>query len=491
MFKSVFSKYFSVIITIVAAGFLLMTGLQVTLFTRTVSNDKRELLLENSRNIAKHVEIYYARSYLESDGNVKYLLDAAHASPMLHLFSEAVDACVFVVDNSGKVLVAAETEQLSLQTSVAPLPFDSKDDSSHFAVSTMSGMFREVCYVAVTPITINNVRVGGVYMAAPATTVLEVLRSNFKVYLMSTVGALVLSFVAVYWLSYRFVRPLRQMASATRRFARGDFSARIQVKGNDEVAELADSLNHMAISLSSSEQMRRSFVANVSHELKTPMTTIAGFIDGMLDGTIPPEKHHHYMTIVSEEVKRLSRIVRSMLELSRIDSGDVHLNKVRIDLTDVVCSVLVSSEQRIEQKHLRITGMEDCARVELDGDRDLISQVMYNLLDNAIKFTDEGGEIDIRLRSTPGRAECVIRNTGAGIPPHEMPQIFERFYKSDRSRSLDKNGTGLGLYIVKSVIALHGGEVTVRSVEGEFTEFAVWLPTADAETRELTDGTVR
>ena len=268
------------------------------------------------------------------------------------------------------------------------------------------------------------------------------------------------------------------MAAATRRFAQGDFSVRLKVKGRDEVAELAEALNHMAVSLSSVETMRRSFVANVSHELKTPMTTIAGFVDGILDGTVPPQKQTYYLGIVSNEVKRLSRLVRSMLDLSRIDSGELKLTRVRLDLTEAMCGVLVSSEPRIEEKRLTISGLEDAVKTEIDGDYDLMSQVLYNLLDNAIKFTNEGGDIDIRMQSRDGRAYVTIRNTGAGIPAEELPQIFERYYKSDRSRSLDKNGLGLGLYIVQTVIRLHGGEISVRSVEGEFTEFSFWVPAA-------------
>jgi signal transduction histidine kinase len=182
------------------------------------------------------------------------------------------------------------------------------------------------------------------------------------------------------------------------------------------------------------------------------------------------------MKIVSDEVKRLSRLVRSMLDLSRIDSGELKMNTVRLDLTEAMGSVLVASEQRIEKKKLVVTGMEDCERQEIEGDRDLMKQVLYNLLDNAIKFTDEGGNIAIRIYRENGRVYTAIRNSGEGIPPEEMPQIFERFYKSDRSRSLDKNGVGLGLYIVHTVVRLHGGEVSVRSVQGEYTEFTFWIP---------------
>jgi signal transduction histidine kinase len=232
----------------------------------------------------------------------------------------------------------------------------------------------------------------------------------------------------------------------------------------------------MAVSLSSVEEMRRSFVGNVSHELKTPMTTIAGFIDGILDGTIPPEKRGYYLKIVSDEVKRLSRLVKAMLDLSRIDSGQLTIKRVPFDLTEVTCSMLLSFEQRLEEKRVTVEGLEDAPRLMVQADFDLIGQVVYNLVDNATKFIDEGGTLSFGLAERDKRVYCRVRNTGAGIPAEEMPHIFERFYKSDRSRSLDKKGVGLGLYIVKNVISLHGGEIAVRSVEGEYCEFEFWLP---------------
>ncbi len=481
MFKSLFFKYFSVISLIVFSSFLIMTSLQLLLFTRSVAEDKRVLLTENAVDIADHTEMAASEAMIGPDGTVFYKLDQSRLSPFLSLIGNAVDATVLVTDSSGKILLSSDGVHAAHIGSSAPAAILPKvgDEASYYTVSDVNGLFPSRQYTAVAPVNIGNHVLGYVFVSTPTTSMWQILVDNARVYAMSVFGALVLSVAAVYLLTYRFVRPLRQMAAATRRFAQGDFSARLQVKGKDEVAELASSLNHMAISLSSVEMMRRSFVANVSHELKTPMTTIAGFVDGILDGTIPPEKQKHYMKIVSDEVKRLSRLVRSMLDLSRIDSGELKLNKARMDLTEAVGSVLVSSEQRIDKKQLHITGMEDCAPMIMQGDIDLMSQVLYNLLDNAIKFTNEGGDIAIRLWRQDKRLYCAVRNTGEGIPAQEMPQIFERFYKSDRSRSLDKNGMGLGLYIVKTVIALHGGEVAVRSVEGEFTEFSFWVPAGD------------
>ena len=479
MFKSVFSKYLSIISLVVLVGFLAMTLMQTVLTANALAEDKQVLLTENAENIARHTALSATATQIKGNA-VVYHLDENRLAPILNLLSEAIDATVLVTNAEGRILLTAgDTDGRSYvgNTALGALVPKVREQGQYYEVGTLEGLYPRSRYTASVPVVVNDqVVLGYVFASSPADAFAQTVRSNFRIYLMSVLGALVLCMAFVWLMTDRFVRPLRQMAEATRSFAQGDFSARVKVRGKDEVAELGHALNNMAVSLSSVETMRRSFIANVSHELKTPMTTIAGFMDGMLDGTIPPERQRHYMSIVSDEVKRLSRLVRSMLELSRIDSGELKLNRVPINLTEVACSVLVASEQRIEQKHLSVTGIEECGKVEVQGDYDLLNQVLYNLLDNAIKFTNEGGCIDIRLHRADGRAYVAVRNTGDGIPADEMPRIFERFYKSDRSRGLDKNGVGLGLYIVHTVIRLHGGEITVRSAEGEFTEFSFWVP---------------
>lgn len=487
MYKSVFAKYFSVISLIIAVSFLMMSLLQAVLFTRSISTEKRELLLENAENIATHTERAATKSHIMANGAVSYEMDTNKIEPFFAVIADAVDATVFMANTDGVILMSSDGNKSAYIGKSEPSALVGNATDTRFVISDIDGLFEEKQYVGIAPVRINNYVLGYVFVVTPATTVFITLSSHFQIYLMSAIGALIVSSAVVYLLCYRFVRPLKQMASVTRRFASGDFSARVKVRGKDEVAELGEALNHMATSLSSLEMMRRSFIANISHELKTPMTTISGFIDGVLDGTIPPEKEQQYLKIVSDEVKRLSRLVHSMLDISRIDSGELKVSKVRFDLMDVIGGVLLSSEQRIEKKNLTVTGLDDEQVYEVDGDYDLINQVLYNLIDNAIKFTNEGGHIDIRLQKTDKRILCSIRNTGDGIPAQEMPQIFERFYKSDRSRSLDKNGMGIGLYIVKTVIGLHDGEITVRSVQNEFTEFTFWLP---RPIEELPTGTV-
>ena len=479
MFKSVFSKYLSIISLVVLVGFMAMTLMQTVLTANALAEEKQTLLTENAENIARHTTLSATAAQMKGN-TVVYHLDEGRLAPILNLLAEAIDATVLVTNAEGRVLLTAgdATARAYVGHTAPPSLIDAvREQEQYYEVGTLEGLYPRRHYTAAMPVLINEQTVlGYVFASAPADAFAQTVHDNFRIYLLSVLGALVFSMAFVWLLTDRFVRPLRQMAAATRSFAQGDFSVRVKVRGKDEVAELGHALNNMAVSLSSVETMRRSFVANVSHELKTPMTTIAGFMDGMLDGTIPPERQQHYMRIVSDEVKRLSRLVRSMLDLSRIDSSELKLERVPLDLMEIIGRVLVASEQRIEQKRLRITGIEDCDKVEVHGDYDLMNQVLYNLLDNAIKFTNEGGCVDIRLRSADGRAYVTVRNTGDGIPAAEMPHIFERFYKSDRSRGLDKNGVGLGLYIVHTVIRLHGGEIGVRSIEGEFTEFSFWIP---------------
>ena len=247
---------------------------------------------------------------------------------------------------------------------------------------------------------------------------------------------------------------------------------------DDEIGELAISFNQMTNSLARLESMRKSFVANVSHELKTPMTTIGGFIDGILDGTIEPDKQKEYLAIVSDEVKRLSRLVESMLGMSKLESGEFAIRPELFDFRELLCSIVISQEQRIESKKIEIVGLDAIESFSLNADRDLIHQVIYNLVDNAIKFTDEAGKITFNAEGGPKEMVFSIRNTGKGIPERELPFVFERFYKADKSRSSDKKSTGLGLYIVKTIVKAHGGGITVKSKENADTEFIVTLPTA-------------
>lgn len=331
-------------------------------------------------------------------------------------------------------------------------------------------------YVGATSIKSGSKTVGYVIASAPTSALKNLIRTVVKLYLLSAIVPIIIMFFALYAMTYRLTKPMKQMSEAARAMAMGDFSRRIPVTSDDEIGQLAASFNQMTDALVQLEGMRRSFVANVSHELKTPMTTIGGFIDGIIDGTIPPEKQEHYLGIVSGEVKRLSRLVQTMLDLSKLESGEFALKPEEFNFRELLLNIVLSQEQRIEKKNISICGLEETQNIEITADKDLIHQAIYNLVDNAVKFTNDGGTISFSLTAEQKNAVFSVTNTGSGIPQESLPLVFERFYKVDKSRSANKNGTGLGLYIVKTIIKNHGGNVYVSSVQNESTTFKVTLP---------------
>ena len=270
--------------------------------------------------------------------------------------------------------------------------------------------------------------------------------------------------------------PLQEISKATEKVSKGDFSGRIHIKSKDELGMLVHSFNDMADALEKEEQVRRDFIANISHELKTPMTTIAGFIDGILDGTIPPERQEHYLKIVKDEVSRLAELVASMLSLARIDSGKTEIHKSEFQLLDLLFDILMTFEDRLDNNNITVDGVEETDGIEVYADRGLLHQVFYNLIENAVKFTPNGGTITINAEIRDNRLYFSIKNTGKGISAEDLQFIFDKFYKTDKSRSKDKKSMGLGLYIVKTIVQLHGGNITATSELGGETCFAGWIP---------------
>jgi signal transduction histidine kinase len=239
--------------------------------------------------------------------------------------------------------------------------------------------------------------------------------------------------------------------------------------------------NNMAASLRNIDKMRNDFIANVSHDLRTPMTVIAGFIDGILDNTIKPEEHRKYLVVVRNEVLRLSRLVKNLLDIAKIEAGELKLNLVDFNVCEMMSNILLSFEATISKKDIDVDVDFLSPTINVHADYDSIFQVIYNLCDNAVKFTNQGGSLKIMIMEQGKKAHISVKNSGEGIMPDELPRIFEKFYKSDRSRSLDKRGTGLGLYICKTIINRHGEDITAKSVMGEYTEFAFDLPLADVK----------
>ncbi len=348
---------------------------------------------------------------------------------------------------------------------LAELPDEGLVSTGH-----INNLYDEARYVLMQPLYSEHTgeRLGTMIVSSPTGGTHELIQRLMAIFIYTALIILLLTILLSSVLAKHETRPLKVMANAARRYARGELSVRVPPSYTTlEIAELESAFNSMASSLEQSEHLRREFVANISHELKTPMTTIAGFMDGMLDGTIPQELHPKYMKAVSDEVRRLSRLVRSMLELSRLQSAEVQ--KRRFDICELMGRVLITFEQKISDRELQVDFQVPDKAVNVMGDPDNITQVVYNLVDNAVKFSSVGAPLTLSVRTSGGKATVSVTNIGQTVPPEELKLIFDRFHKGDYSRGMNKDGMGLGLYLVKTILAAHGEDITVTSADGVTT----------------------
>lgn len=478
--KSIFKQYLFTTMIILITSFIILGGVLLMFISKYWEDEKHNLLKTNATAISNLIS-----NNSKAINNNLFIIDNNLISGFMSIFSSNIDADIFITNSQGKTLLCSEGTQCKHFSSDIPDDIINAALQGEYTGTTNLGIYDQDFYIVAVPI-IMKTRDGsaplGVVFTATDTGYITAFRDDvLNMLILASMLAFGISLFIMWFLSYTLVKPLKEMSVAAKMFAKGDFSKRVPVRSNDEIGQLAMSFNEMAASLSISEETRRSFIANVSHELKTPMTTISGFIDGILDGTVPESKRMHYLKIVSSEIKRLSRLITTMLNLSRIDSGSLKLNYQHFDLTATVFRALLSFETKIEEKHIRISGLENAKQLYVDGDPDMLHQVIYNLIENAVKFTNENGYIDINLSHHKGNSIVSIKNSGQGISKNDLKFVFDKFYKTDKSRSQDKNGMGLGLYIVQTIIKLHNGNITVKSVEGEYCIFEFYIP----DTREI------
>jgi len=342
-----------------------------------------------------------------------------------------------------------------------------------YAGSTDLGFYESRRFVVAIPSRASSdgeVLVGPVLAITEQNSMTEMWRAFLGIFAVTTITVLLIAFVATATMTVQQTKPINDMVTATRKFAEGNFDARVYDRGReDELGELTRAFNTMADSLQRTEQQRREFIANISHELKTPMTTIAGYADGILDGVISPEEERQYLTIISDESRRLSRLVRRMLDVSQLQSVDLIKQKRPFDLSESMRRVLVSMEKKITDRGLDVEVEIPEDPVMVLGDNDLLTQVVYNLLENAAKYASQGSTMFLGLTRQGEKAVVTVKNQGDTIPADELPLLFERFHKVDKSRSADKDGVGLGLYIVRTILEQHRERIDVTSEDGVTT----------------------
>ena len=484
MFKSSFSKYLFAFVTIILVSFLMLSGIVTSMIRNYSIEEKRRELESFSSFIAEQIEklnISNIAELLELPA-AKYLVTSMiYLDPKVEIvILDEMDRVLIHVDNPEVWSPIEEYRRESINISTLK-PIDADGDISMYS-GNLDGYLKERSLIYSTRVERGETLMGHV-LAISSTLVEDNLISMARrAVVNSSIWVMLAAVIAAYFITERLVNPLRNMTKAVREFAKGELSTRVVVSGKDEVAELGDAFNHMAESLQNLEKMRNSFLANVSHDLRTPMTTIAGFIDGINSGAIPPEKHEYYLGIISGEVHRLSRLVSQLLDLSRLESGDKKFVCADFDIAEMARIILISFEQKIVEKQLDVEFIAEEDKMIVNADADAIHQVLYNLCHNAIKFAHQGGRFIIRIeRCETKKIKVSVLDDGECLVGEDKDRVFDRFYKTDKSRGLDKNGVGLGLYICKTIVEAHGEKIGVIS-ENEGCEF--WFTLKAGEVTE-------
>lgn len=475
MYKSTFAKYFTAFILILGISIIMLSSIFTALIREYTADDSDERLRKTTSTVADVLD--------PPDHDIKNLSTVVQMSrEMIYgIVKINTDQNIIVCDASGKILFS--TLDAKESGSLSPASFEKHvtetGEEFLFSVNSLSKGDSEKYRIYAKPLSGDGETVGYVMTLKSTAKEDAIIGVTRRAVITGSLWMMLAALVAIYFITERILHPLRSMTKATKRYAKGDFSARVEVWGDDEVAQLGTAFNQMAEALDNLEKMRASFLQSVSHDLRTPMTVIAGFIDNINNGVIPPDMHKHYLEIVSGEVKRLSRMVNTLLDVSRLESGDKKYNFTEFDLAEMARLILISFEKPIDEKKIEVEFIAEDS-IFVQADEDSIHRVIYNLCHNAIKFSKEGGLLRISLkREKEGTVTVSVYNEGQGISAEDLPYVFDRFYKSDKSRGLDKSGVGLGLYISKTMVDAHGGRLCVRSEEGKNCEFYFDLKTVE------------
>ena len=475
MKHSIYIRNFLATSLIVLISFTLLGGLSTAWSYRRTISERRSAMASTLLETTRYVNTQHFYYGVE--------LGDLNLSMWLAMISGVSGFDLIVTNEDGLVSACSDRDFQYIGKTVPDAVLNAAlADISSVTLSTLGQIFPERRQVAGAPLAANingeTYIAGFLFISSDLASFQQEWRQFTGVFVLISLSVMVLAFAISSIATKKQAEPLKEMASAASRFARGDFSARVDdTRRYDEIGQLSHAFNAMAESLESSEELRRGFIANLSHELKSPMTVISGFAEGILDGTIPYENAARYLSIISSETQRLSRLVVSMLDMSKLQSADTDaILRNTFDISEVIRLALLSLERKIEDRQLDVSAELPEEAIMARGDEDAITQVVYNLIDNAIKFSAPGEVLRLALWKQGDRAFVSVENSGETIPADELPHIFDRFHKADKSRSADRSGVGLGLYIVKTILDNHNEDIFVNS-SGGVTKFVFTLST--------------
>lgn len=478
--SSIFTRYMSAFLMIIFVSFTILTVIISSMTVQAASEQRKEDAQQNVALLKTYVDDMWENSFPHSSFEQFIRKNNTEILTMMSILSRRSDeTSIFITTPDGRILLStdgsylgkriSDGEVLSVLTSQNSTVYSQLYSDMGGLLPKKSGMYASVFNFGVSSY-------DGTLIVCYGDGRHDALsQSTIKTVILASLWVMIASFVAVYFISEKIVSPIRQMSVATKRFSAGEFDTKIPVEGFDEIAELATAFNSMADSLANLEYMRSSFLANVAHDLRTPMTSISGFIDGILSGAIPQEQQSYYLGVIGQEIRRLSRLVSNLLDISRMEAGNRKFEKTPFDICETARIILLTFEAKIDAKKLNVEFDAPEDRLYVYSDKDAVYQVLYNLCDNAVKFSRDGGLYRITIKEAGDKVSVSVFDEGIGVSKEDLPNVFDRFYKSDKSRGLDRTGVGLGLYIVKTIMDNLGEQITVDSVQGEYCNFTLTL----------------
>ena len=466
MRKALYFKFILAYLIFAFFGVFMIATFGATMIRNQIVQHEADALYKEANRIANTYasDLYTNRAALDT---VKQQLD---------FLDDYLSSDIWIINPSG-LIVLDSSSPIEVENPVTVEGFDSTVYAGKFySVGDFFGFFEEDVLSVYSPIT-NGYKVQGyVFIHKPMTELQKLTDSMLNISYILLGIFLLLSLIILIFFNEVVYKPLKKITTATEQYAEGNLHYELSVDSADEMGYLAATLSYMASELAKSEDNQKKLVANVSHDFRSPLTSIKGYSEAMLDGTIPPEMHEKYLTILVNESERLIKLTNNLLTLNNLNIEGLVLDLSVFDLNDMIRKTAATFEGNCREKKISLNLILTGETMPVKADLGKIQQVLYNLLDNAIKFSNRDSEIRISTTEKHGKVFVSVKDFGIGIPKESIGQVFDRFYKSDLSRGKDKKGTGLGLSIAREIIRAHGENINVTSTEGEGTEFTFSLP---------------
>lgn len=466
MGNTVFSKIFTAVISMVLIIFAVLTLAVYSFLGNYATREKEETMTSAGERIAEMTNMIASENFSNA---------AQYFQLSIDLIARNINCNIYLAEPDGKIIFYSTLKNNVMRKMPERIANELNKGNRAKEIGKLPTLSREDVLIIALPVKKNDTVIGGVYLINEVPELSGLRNDIFRVFLVAGFLALLIGAVVAFYISKKITTPISAIAKAAEAISLGDMSTRVRVFKDDEVGKLASSFNIMADSIAKQDSAKSSFISDVSHELRTPMTSITGFVEGILDNTIPRESQDIYLKIVLDESKRLSKLVTELLDISRLESDESKLELSIFDINELIRLSIIGFENRFDEKNIIVDADFEEESQLVTAEKDSIKRVITNLLDNAIKFCNENGTIFIKTFSKGNKVYVSVKNTGDGIPKEKMETVFNRFYKMDKSRSMNKNGVGLGLYIVKTIISKHMQTINVDSVEGEYAMFTFTL----------------